>query len=190
MPFREPQPQMEPSPERPKKLFHATSNREIEEFHPRAKSIRDPEEGPMVFATPDMALATIFLAPGRFVRKSGTFNDVPYAVILDKEGFLKADKGGAIYELPPEGFGCRPEIGLGENEWTCPTSVKPIGKIDVPSALEAMLEAGVQVFFTDAATVRDIETDEDHGLRRLRAMRSENQERGVNVRELPLDDEA
>jgi hypothetical protein len=32
----------------------------IEKFEPRAKSIRDSEEGPVVFATPDLALATTF----------------------------------------------------------------------------------------------------------------------------------
>lgn len=181
----------EPRPERPKKLYHASLNRELSELHPRAESIRDSYEGPQVFATPDMALATIFLVPSHIPTKSGTHNGVPYIVIQeDPQAFNRRDKGGAIYELPPDGFGCEPDVGLGEGEWTCPATVKPIGKIEIPSALDAMLEAGVQVYFADADTMALIDSDEDYGLARLRTMRSVNQRRGINVVEFPEGEES
>lgn len=45
---------------RPKILYHASPNRSINVFEPRREKVRDPEEGPVVFATPDKALASAF----------------------------------------------------------------------------------------------------------------------------------
>jgi hypothetical protein len=189
MAFKEPGLPGEPSPERPKTLYHASPVPDLDEIHPRAQSVRDPDEGPQVFATPDRAMATIFISRYRWTQ-SGKHNGVPYIIIADKAAFLASDKEGVIYELPPEGFGCKPDMGLGEDEWTCPTSVRPVGKQVVPSALEAMLEAGVQVYFVpDKETLRRIHSSPDYGLAELRAMRSENQERGINVVEFPESDQ-
>ena len=55
--------ELEPSVEgeKPSILYHASSNRGVEEFKPRNKSIRDAKEGPVIFATPDFGLAATFM---------------------------------------------------------------------------------------------------------------------------------
>lgn len=171
--------------ERPKTLYHASPNREIDELEPRKKSVRDENEGPVVFATPDKAVATFFLfdSNGRWVA-SGRHNGVPYVAIReDRTRFMETDTGGTIYELPSEGFTCDPQKGLGVNEWTHKGKIKPTGKTTFPSALDAMIDAGVQVYFVDQETFDRIQADKkEHGLRILMSLKSENEMREKNVR--------
>lgn len=171
--------------EKPEKLYHASSNRSIEQFVPRADKVRDPAEGPRVFATPDKRMSTVFLVgTDDSWANSGAFNGVPYLVISDKERFTKLDQGGAIYHLPSASFENDPEKGLGELEWTSKEAVTPTGKEEHESALDAMVNHGVQVYFVDADTFAAIDGAADHGLSILRSLTSENQRRGVNAVEL------
>jgi hypothetical protein len=154
---------------RPAALYHASRSTEIEEFEPRAESVRDKEEGPMVFASPDKAFATCFLVPtddswakiGRYSEhgKRGPW----HVVVSDRERFEALDHGGAIYALPSESFSTDPDKGVGVTEWTSPVAVRPIAKEIIPSGLQAMLEAGVQVYFVDRETFERIKHSDDHG---------------------------
>ena len=154
---------------KPAVLYHASSNTEIEEFEPRAESVRDKDEGPMVFASPDRAFATCFLVPtddswakiGRFGEpgKKGPW----HVVVSDRDRFEELDHGGAIYTLPSESFSTDPTKGVGTTEWTSPVAVKPIAKEVMQSGLQAMLEAGVQVYFVDRETFERIKQSDDHG---------------------------
>lgn len=63
-------------------------------------------------------------------------------VISDKKRFDDADKGGAVYILPSQGFGFEEHKGLGIYEWTHKGAVTPILKIDFSSALVAMETLG------------------------------------------------
>lgn len=172
--------------ERPKILYHASPNGEIDELEPRKESVRDEKEGPVVFATPNKAVATFFLikSTDRWVN-SGKHNGIPYVVIREnREHFIKTDKGGTIYELPSEGFTCEPHKGLKSDEWTHQGKVKPTGKTTVPSALDAMVDTGVQVYFVDQETFDRIQADKkEHGMRILMGLQSENQRREKNVRQ-------
>lgn len=63
---------------KPAALYHASGNRDIEEFEPRNRHTRDRSEGPVVFGTPDKAVASMFLVhdDDRWSEK-GLHNGVP-----------------------------------------------------------------------------------------------------------------
>lgn len=111
---------------------------------------------------------------------SGMHNGIPYMIISDRERFEDLDRGGAIYHLPGETFSTDPSRGLGEIEWTSPESVEPAHREDHDSALEAMLNHGVQVYFVDRETYEAYCAAPDQSLPLLRSLESENQRQGVN----------
>lgn len=171
-----------PEKKKPPFLYHASANREIKTFEPRAKSVRDPEEGPVIFATPDLALATTFLVSeaNDSWTQIGKIDGTPCMVISDRELFLKCDKGGSIYKFSNDSFTSHPDKGMGDDEWTSREAVTPVEKTDVLSALEAMIENGVQVFFVDEITFDKIKHSTDW-FDLLKTLESENQKRGKNV---------
>ncbi len=168
----------------PKILYHASPRRDLEEIRPGNKTHRDPKEGPQIFAAPNPAIASMFMfeSDGSWAL-SGKHNGVPYVVIHgDREEFMKRDRGGIIYELPNDGFSCDLTKGLGKDEWTCSNNVRPSGKKEYASALDAMLESGVQVYFVDQQTFNDMKSDEkEHGFGIIKTLTSENQRKGKNV---------
>lgn len=153
-----------PRPEKPPVLFHASNNPDIEIFEPRARKVRDANEGPRVFATPSRAMAGIFLVEtDDSWAHSGAMDGVPYIIISDEKRFRDLDKGGVIYSLPNTTFENDPEKGLRELEWTSAEPVTPTNKEFIPSALEDMIKNGVKVYFVDKATFQAVETSSDHG---------------------------
>ena len=172
--------------EKPPFLYHGSPHKEIGELEPREKSVRDPNEGPQIFATQELSVATIFLLKG--ITSSGLFGDTPYAIIVgSREDVIKNDNGVHIYVLPSDKFKSDPHKGLGQYEWTTDEKVKPIKKIEYKSAIDAMLENGVQVYFMDEGTHQMIRNSKDHGFSILNSMESENMRRGVNVKHLGKD---
>lgn len=132
--------------EKPEKFYHASSNREISELEPRRISHRSDEEGELLFATPDIACATMFLT--RIYDKDsrkGFSNGIYYFVIADKDKFIELDKGGTIYELPNANFTLDPTKW--NKEWATKEKVKPTNAIHFDSSLRAMIENGVRVYF-------------------------------------------
>ncbi len=169
--------------EKPPFLYHGSPHRGLEEIEPRKTTVRDPEEGELVFATQDIGLASVFMANSRHYG-CGRFNETKYCYIVEPgEEFIRRDKGGHIYVLPSDSFETDPNKGLGVYEWTSKQKVKPIEKIEYTSALDAMLANGVQVYFIDEETHKKIEQSPDHGYSILQGLESENQRRGANVRE-------
>lgn len=169
--------------EKPLFLYHGSPHKSIKELEPRRKYFRDPKEGPKIFATQELSLATCFLLEG--ITSSGLFGDTPYAVIIgDREEIIKNDKGGHIYVLPSDKFESDPHKGLREYEWTTDQRVEPIKTIEYKSAVDAMIKNGVQVYFVDKATHQKIRNSKDHGFSILNDMESENMHRDVNVRHL------
>jgi len=171
----------EPNPEveKPEVLYHASENKNIDEFEPRAESVRDKNEGPVVFATPDKALASCFIVPSTdsWTQKSiftlPTKEKIHVLVISDKERFKEADKGGAIYSLPGDNFETDLEKGMKDKEWICREPVKPTDKTEYKTGMEAMIENGVKVFFVDKETFQKIRNSEDHGAEILKTLKPE-----------------
>lgn len=133
---------------KPKFLYHASSNRNVEILEPRAESIRDPNEGPVVFATPNKTYASMFLVPSDDSWTSkGQFNEQYYHAISDEKRYKKLDKGGAIYTLKPDTFETDLTKSMKQREWMSKKSVKPVKKEVYESGLEAMKQLGVRVIF-------------------------------------------
>jgi len=134
--------------DKPKFLYHSSSNSEITEFEPRAESIRDPEEGPVVFATPDKTYASMFIVPSndKWTSKGRWDSETWTHVIGDIERYKKLDKGGTIYKLDSETFESDENRNMHTIEWTSKDSVTPVGKETFPSGLKAMIELGVEVY--------------------------------------------
>ena len=167
-----------PKPEKPPVLYHASSRADLDQLEPRAEKVRDSKEGPRIFATPDKAMATIFLVgTDDSWTHSGAFDGKPYIVISDEKRYREMDKGGVIYSLPNDSFETDAGKGLGELEWTSPSTVTPLTKEVVPSALDAMVANNVQVYFVDRETFEQINAASDHGLSILRSLTSENRKR-------------
>lgn len=153
----------------PKVLYHSSPNINIDIFEPRNVKVRDPEEGPVVFATPDKALAAAFLVrtDGSWV-KIGRFTDgqtqTPWHLVTkNKRRFRRRDKGGAIYHLPAAGFSSDLNKGMGDMEWTSRESVRPLKKDAYTSGEQAMKDLGVNVYFVDRKTFKAINESNDHG---------------------------
>lgn len=166
--------------QRPKVLYHASSNSEIEVFEPRREKVRDPEEGPVVFATHDKALASAFLVrtDGSWV-KIGRFTEsgitTPWHFIASsRRRFMKSDFGGAIYYLPVDTFNNDSEKGMGSVEWVSRVPVKPVDKDLFESGFDAMRSLGVDVYFVSRRTFRKIDKSEDHGRDIIQSLRKES----------------
>lgn len=168
-----------PEIEKPLVLYHASQSKHIDEFEPRRGGYRDPGEGPVVFATPDKAYATLFLVKSNDSWTfKGRYSEAgvkgPWHIIIsDKDRFVAADKGGSIYSFDPNNFSFDPHRNMGSNEWTSHTPVSPIGEEYYPSGLEAMKSAGVEVYFVDAATFSEIKNSEDYGYSILASLNPE-----------------
>lgn len=166
-------------------LYHASSNRNIELIEPKAESVRDKGEGPVVFATPDKAEASKFIVPSddTWTRKM-RFGDVHVHIISDRGRYEKADKGGTIYHLDANTFENDKTKGTG-TEWTSMVAVKPFEKEEYESGLQAQLENGVQVYFVDNDIFGRINKSDDHGYTIIKSLESENKARNVNVKDIP-----
>lgn len=171
--------------ERPVKLYHASPSIDIDVLEPRNKTIRHPDEGPVVFAAPDKASAVshLFESSDRWTQM-GRINGVLFTLIAaDRDVFIQQDKGGVVYELPTDSFYSDPTKGR-SNEWVSKTAVRPSSKEPYPSALDAMLSNGVQVYFTDEATLKRFQAarDSEEQINILTSIPSENQSRHLNVK--------
>ncbi len=169
---------------KPKVLYHASPNKNIDIFEPRAEQTRDLLEGLVVFATPRIEYAACFVVKTNdsWTQKS-SYNGIQTMVISDRKRLEKEDRGGAIYELPSDTF-VNEIRGSAKDEWTSREAVKPTGQNVFYSGLEAMLDMGVQVYFVDENTFDNIRSANDHGISMLRTLKSENQERNINAQQL------
>lgn len=151
--------------EKPAILYHASPNRDVAEFESRAETTRDPNEGPVVFATPDKAFASCFIVPtdDRWTDISVFENDICAMVIGDKKRFEEADKGGSIYSLSSDTFNTDLGQSMQQREWISKEPVRPIDKSDYKTGLQAMIENGVKVYFVDPETLERIKKADDHG---------------------------
>lgn len=136
---------------KPEYFFHGSPHKGLPSLQPRNTSVRNFEEGSVVFASPYIALATYFLVKTddewASIGRLGTdYNDPFYIIIGDEQRFRTLDHGGAIYHVHSAPFTSNPLFGDTPYEWTCPHPIKPqiVRKYD--SALLAMIQHRVQVY--------------------------------------------
>ncbi len=173
--------------EKPEVLYLAAKTPNISELVPMKRNYRDENEGAVIFSTPDKALASAFLVEGHgdHWMKIGFYGDIPVVVIKsDREEFIKKDKGGSMYTVSSDTFDFDPEKGMGEKEWVSKVPVKPLSETKFNSALDAMIENGVQVYFVDENTFEAINNSSNHGYGILIRLTSENEKRGQSIRNL------
>ena len=173
--------------EKPEVLFIAAKIPNIKELVPMEGNYRDKKEGAVIFSTPDKALASIFLVEGHddSWMQIGYYSGIPSAVIcIDREEFIKRDKGGTMYEVPSNTFDYNPNLGMGEKEWTSSEPVKPTKETKYFSALDAMIKNGVNVYFVDKKTFDELSRADDSGLSILLSLTSENKRRNKVVKPL------
>lgn len=165
--------------EQPTILYHGSPNKDIERLEPRNVKVRSKDEGPVVFATPDKAGAVknLMWSDDSWTQLS-THNGTHIALIAsDRAEFMAKDTGGACYEIAGEGFMCDTNFAA-RDEWTSRQPVVPVRKEVFPSALDAMIEHGVQVYFIDQVTLRRYQ-DTDDKLSIIKELTSENEVRGL-----------
>jgi hypothetical protein len=204
MPFENPKSE-ESNIEKPPFLYHASWKKEIFKTLEPEKSKRDAGEGEVIAATPDLAYASMFLvnADDSWTVK-GKFSGIYYMIIGDQKRFKTLDNGGYIYKLPSDNFECFPDKPMGKSEWISKKPAEPLEVKHYSSALEAMLENKVQIYFVDKkifAGLRkireDIEAAEKEKNQKklaslneqltkfykeiLRNVKSENQRQAINV---------
>jgi hypothetical protein len=169
-----------------KYLYHASQNKNIETLEPRVEHVRDPKEGPVVFASHDKAYVSCFLVPTddswSKISKYGSDRHPTFHImcISDEKKFKESDKGGAIYYLSPESFYL--DESKGNTEWVCKEKVKPIKKDIYDNGLDAMIENGVYVYFCDEDTLQDLKKDPRNITRTMNILKglvSENEKRGL-----------
>ncbi len=171
---------------KPKVLYHASANTNLEVLEPRAESVRDEKEGPVVFASSDKAGVTKFLVSSNDSwTKKGRFGGIHYNIISDRQRYEKEDKGGAIYHLSSDTFELDETRGGARDEWTSRNTVKTIDKEEYKSGLQAQLDNRVQVFFTDKQTFDEIVKSDDYGNKIIRGLESENKKLSINYQEIP-----
>lgn len=177
--------------EKPKFLYHGSPHGDIEELEPRVSPGSGEKYGALIYASPDLAAASIFMAKvnGSWsaTRLSSETYDILCIIISEpRDEFIKNDKGGHIYVLPSDTFEIDLGRGLKDKEWASKEKVKPIKKIEYASALDTIIENGVQVYFVDKETYEKLV--KVHGYDKeaiLMGLESENQRRGVNIKKLP-----
>ena len=149
---------------KPKILYHASQDKNLEIIEPRQETFRDKSEGSVIFASPDKTNVTKFLVPSNDSwTKKLCFGKTHFHIISDKERYMKADKGGAIYHLDSTPFNLDKNKTGGKNEWTSRVPVKPLKKEVFSSGLKAQQKNGVQVFFVDKETFNLINKSKDYG---------------------------
>lgn len=170
--------------EKPPVLYIAAQTSGLQELFPREGRHRCGDEGAVIFSTPNKELASIFLVEGHddSWMRIGYFSDIPYvAICMDRNEFQKRDNGGSMYEVPNDTFNFDPGLGMGEKEWTSREPVRPIRETRYPSALDAMIENGVNVYFVDKLTFGAMNSADDHGFSILLSLTSENKLRNPKV---------
>lgn len=132
--------------QRPEMLFHGSVCQDIDYLEPRGLTVRQADEGSVVFATPSRALASCFMIP--WDDSFATLNVLPdgslHFTTSDMQRLEESDQGGSIYSLLPHDFSCDENTGLQEYEWTSTVTQQPLHEEKHVSALQAMQKNGIQ----------------------------------------------
>lgn len=168
-------------------LYHGSKVRGLKQLLPYPGNQREPEMGPVVFATPFFDYATCFMGETRgkrvIINKWGAHSE--YVLICsDEERYRREDTGGSVYKVNSPGFTFDENRGGGYDEWISREPVAVIEEVRFDSVLDAMIENFVQVYFVTRVQFQEMHDLSHHGLEFLEKMESVNQKIGKHV--LPL----
>lgn len=165
---------------RPEFLYRGTPNRNAQQFIPK----ETVGSRVVVTATAHKEAATQFVVPNEELPiKMVCIEGIYYYLCADKEAFLRLDKGGAIHTVSVTGFEPVPQIGA--DIWINPNPVTSISYEEVSSGLEAMIDAGVQVYFVSPEVLQKFKTFSNERREILQGLISENMRLKKNVKNLP-----
>ena len=169
-------------------LYHGSAVRGLKYLDPFPGDQRNPEAGPVVFATPFFDYATCFMGPTQgswiTINKWGIHSEYVF-ICSNEKRYRSEDRGGAIYKVDSDGFAFDEERGGGLDEWMSKTAVRVLEETTFSSVIDAMIDHFVQVFFVSEKEHLLLDKMPRHGLYYLMQKTSENQRMGKNV--LPLE---
>jgi hypothetical protein len=124
---------------------------------PQRTLSHDKYIGDFVFATENKRLALMYLAPKGFSTLMNPKLPNPNIVVCgEAENVIKKDKGGSLYVLDGKSFRETPQEGLSDYEMVSLKPVVPLEEIDYPGVINALLEEGISVYFTDESTFNSL----------------------------------
>lgn len=138
-------------------LYHASPIKDLKVIEPKRTLSKNVDIGNFVFATSDNRLAAMYLATKGNAILLNVNSQLPRIIILNSpENYLRNDTGGAIYKVYDENFVKTPQDGLEDSELVCDSRVIPIDKTGYNTSLDAMKEAGIEVYFVNQTQFDDI----------------------------------
>lgn len=155
----------------PEVLYRGSPRRDADQFVPKETvgSVL------VVSATQEKNVATQFIVPIEGLPVLlGSVGGAWYYLCGDEIAFRQRDAGGAIYSLPIDGFTYSQEAGV----WINQNPVRPLHKEEFTSGLDAMLGAGIQVYFVSPEMFRTLKEAGIHRPEALQTLVSENTKRG------------
>ncbi|MDR0956235.1 MAG: hypothetical protein LBM73_03875 [Candidatus Nomurabacteria bacterium] len=131
-----------------KVLYHASPIKNLCLIRPRKTLSKNRYIGDFVFATDNLILAAMYLAPkGRTAWLNPAAHPPRLTVDDSPENFAAADQGGAIYVLPADKFEPTPQRELDDLEFVSRTPIRPLRKMVFASCREAFEQFGIELKF-------------------------------------------
>jgi hypothetical protein len=166
----------------PPELYHGSSHHTAGALTPvfQQSTPDHVHTRPSVFATARKDLAALFMFPPDVLSSIGFEEDIAYICVWGTpREYVPNDKPGYLYILPPASF---EKVGK-EYEWQSFAPVTPMRIETYASALDGMMQCGVQVYFINDNEVFDrIVADKNNRAPILRDCISLNTERHFPAR--------
>lgn len=145
--------------EKPAQLYHGSARRITGPLQPvLLQSTEDHvHAAPVVFATENAAVASLFMFPGAEVLSSYGFEQgIAFICVWGTyEEFKDKDHGGCLYVLPSDTF---EKVGKAY-EWQSPVAVTPSDVICYDSVLDGIKQNGGRIYFVNDDHLFDLIRD-------------------------------
>ncbi len=166
----------------PEQVFHGSPNAELDELLPRDAPERN--EPPRVYASPSIEVALFSTLNRQTGVGGGIVNGDRYVYLTEpREAYIAREAPACIYALPGAPFRTNASLGLGRLELVSEQAVTPLGKTVIAHPLQALIDAGIRVYFvTDevAQRIKHAQNTSPETLQRLLgSLRSENERQGT-----------
>lgn len=173
----------------PQFLYHASTVKGLKLLTPR---LTHKSPTPQLFAGNNPEWVIPFLIKGgnewcrlgAFANANGDI--IRYVQVSNRDEYQKNDIGGAVYRLSGKDFSSN--LGTFPRavpvEWVCSKPIVPLDSVEFDSAIKAMLELGVQLFYISQAQLDEHDKRPDEGWKKLLSIESENQKHNIGIRDL------